>query len=88
MSLLGSCRHAHHVQHVERVQVRLDDEVHSKKLIDHDIYTCQWLDTVQPLPPPIARRQGSFVLNKDDCDKCPRFEPPSLIDSLFQKKNQ
>ena len=33
-------------------------------------YTCQWLDTMSDLPPPIRRANGGFVLRQTDCDGC------------------
>lgn len=76
MSRLGTCRYAHHVQHLETVPVHPHER--REVIVDHEFYTCQWLAHAGALPPPIARMHGGFCINGDDCDRCERYEVPTI----------
>jgi hypothetical protein len=47
-------------------------------------YSCSWLETALPLPPPIKRYHGAFCLNPSDCDECPRYEPAASFPKRAQ----
>jgi hypothetical protein len=84
MSRLGTCKHAWNIQEMWRVDPATGRE---QRVVDaSDEFTCQYLDTLSALPPPIARRNGGFDLEKDDCDRCPLYEPPDCNASLKSAK--
>lgn len=68
---LGTCKYAHHIQHLEEVSL---DGTTRRVIDDHEFYTCQWLAIHGVLPPPIARQHGGFCIDGDDCDRCERYE--------------
>jgi hypothetical protein len=69
MNRFGTCRHTFQIQEVYAEDGR-------QKVVDTtEDYTCQYLDSLGKLPPPVARANGSFAIRREDCDRCPRYEP-------------
>lgn len=76
MTKHGTCKHAWNIQEMYRYDPNTG---RSNRVVDtSDEFTCQYLDILPALPPPIKRRNGGFDIAKGDCDKCPLYEPPSV----------
>lgn len=74
MSRLGTCKYSFEIQEMYRIPVSDQPHDRSERVVDPQQYTCQWLDTAGPLPPPVKRMQGGFCLRDTDCDECPRYQ--------------
>lgn len=73
MSRLGTCRWAHQIQEMWRIPTQPHQRVEHIVMPEGE-YTCQWLDGLVPLPPPLARRHGGIDIQADDCNACKRYE--------------
>jgi hypothetical protein len=67
-----------------------DNQPHLKPRVEicPEFYTCQFFDNPE-LPPPIARRNGSFEIHEGDCEACPYYIPAGdkqLIRALRKKR--
>lgn len=76
MNRLGTCRWAHQIQEMWRIPTQPHQHEEHITMPEGE-YTCQWLDSVVPLPPPLARRHGGINIAATDCDACDRYEPPA-----------
>lgn len=76
MTKLGTCKHAHQI--TEMWLIPVNPQPHEKKeehvTLPEGYYTCQWLDTLGSLPPPVKRQNGALELRENDCDQCPLYE--------------
>lgn len=74
MSRFGTCRWAYQIQ---EMWAGADPERMTRVIDTSNEYTCQWLDSVGDLPPPIRRRHGGMEIRPEDCDACSRYEAVS-----------
>lgn len=75
MSRRGTCKHAYQIQEMWQMPARPQPHEPAETHITlPDEYACQWLDAAAPLPPPIARQNGGFIVNRTDCDDCQCYE--------------
>lgn len=82
MTKLGTCKWAYQIQEMWRLPLAPDYSHPHKPAKDEHIalperYTCDWLRQHLPLPPPIMRMHGGFMIRDGDCDSCDRYEPAS-----------
>lgn len=86
MSKTGTCRWTHQTQEMSTRKGGLGlDYSHPhtpgaqwKHHTLPESYTCEWLRQYLPLPPAIARQNGSFEIRDGDCDACPHYVPAAL----------
>ena len=76
MSRHGTCKYAWQIQQMYRFDAETERE---EKVVDtSDEYTCQYLNILEHLPPPINRRHNGFRVNEGDCDACQCYEPVAV----------